>query len=311
MNFLMCKPTFFDVTEKDQYGNEHMDPNNRPNKKWALSEWEDLVRIYEMLGVNIHFIEPVPGLVDMTFTANCGITFIEPIRKRKTILLSKFRPARRRTETVHFEHYFRAVLHYDTTRTWNEYYFEGAGDVIPFGDSLLAGYGFRTSKEMMSELHSVTGKKIIPLELKKPDTGDKILYHLDTTMIVMDTPTRPTIIVFKGAFTDESYTRLTQEVQRQSGRLLEAEYEDAAGLALNAVVLERRQIALSESCSRETKTLTKHYAQIKSLLKDTNRVCNGVIVTSDTASNHLLRSIEECGYYPITTPLGEFRSSVK
>jgi len=305
MDVLMCEPTYFDVLVKDPYGNTHMNPNNKPDVEHAFEEWAPLVKVYRALGIIARFINPVPGLFDMTFTANCGFTFIK--NARKYVLLSNFRPERRRREKECFEFYFRNTLGYSTISLVNGIlYFEGAGDALPFAGTILAGHGFRTSEKTIPYLAEHTGKTVIPLELKKPDEGDTIPYHLDTTMIVIDSFNEPTIIVYRGAFTDSSYTALEQEVRSRAGHLFEASYQDFATLALNATVIPKRDIILDKSLAEYDATIKNHCKNIASRMDDQNVEFRGVIVTSDTASDDLLDTIRSCGYYPITLPLGEF-----
>ena len=305
MNILRCKPTCFDVLEEDKHGNKHMNPNDRPNKGRAIADWERLSRVDRMLGISDYFIEPEPGFVDMTFTANCGFTF-----KRadgvKNIILSNFRPERRQKEQDYFERYFRTVLGYSTIRISDMFYFEGAGDAIPFDNAILLGHGFRTSRNMIDQLGDLTGKMIIPLELKKPDEGDKILYHLDTTMIVIDNPSERIIFAYRGAFTDASWALLKYEVEKRAGHLLEATYDDAANLALNAIIVNKSDISLDEKQTYGDEILTRHYEYICNALRNENKDFKGVIITANTASNRLLQDVYAWGYYPITLPLGEF-----
>jgi N-dimethylarginine dimethylaminohydrolase len=169
MDVLMCKPTYFDVLEKDKHGNTDMDPLNRPDVDLALTQWTQLVDLYRALGVTVHLINPVQGLPDMTFTANPVFTFTGK-NSHKYAMLANFRPERRRAEKEYFDSFFKNILGYTTISIPPELYFEGAGDAIPFGDVIFVGYGFRTAKETLKHLAVIeimTGKKIVPLELKK------------------------------------------------------------------------------------------------------------------------------------------------
>ncbi|MBI2109373.1 MAG: hypothetical protein HYT93_04365 [Parcubacteria group bacterium] len=314
----MIQPTYLNVTEKDKHGNLHMDPDNKPNLPKAIPQWKRLAEgAYIMLGVVGHFMNPVPGLPDMTFTANGAFTFIGK-DGRKYMIRSKFRPERRKGEERYFESYFMHTLHYAVINIWtdeygtknkNPIYFEGAGDAIPFGDAILMGYGFRTSYGMARELRAISGKRVIPLKLQKGDEGDKILYHLDTTMIVIDDPLEKIIIAYKHAFSKYSWNCLVREVKRQKGTLIEASYGDAAGLALNAVVIPTKEIILNETHAQKDPLLYSHFQNIKAAIKDKEKNFKGVIITSDTASQELLNIINNLGYYPLTLPLGEFLKS--
>src|SRR5215813_13100652 len=67
--FLMCRQTYFAVTYKI---NPWMDPSAPYDTSLAISQWESLVSAYRMLGHELEFIEPLPGLPDMVFAANGG-----------------------------------------------------------------------------------------------------------------------------------------------------------------------------------------------------------------------------------------------
>ncbi|MDP3725579.1 MAG: arginine deiminase-related protein [bacterium] len=290
----MCKPLYFDVTEKDEHGNTHMNPLNRPSKALALEQHEKLVALYKELGLTVEFIEPVEGLRDMTFAANCGIVFTKGSftttqGKKWCFLSSNFRPERRRGEKEHYRSFFQKRNYY-VLELDPHIFFEGSGDVIPFtNDVLFVGYGFRTSQEATLEISAKTGKIVIPLELQKSGEGTAVQYHLDTAMTVLPGKC-PTVIVYPGCFTNASYRVLRQEVKRYDGVLVEATYADAASLALNTTVIPIAEIPLPRRASLPKK-------------------CKGVVVTADTASQELLNIFARLGYRPQTTPLSEFIKS--
>jgi len=215
MDVLMCKPTYFDILEKDAYGNTHMDPNNRPDPVRAYTQWDHLVSVYNMLGVGVHLVDPVPHLPDMTFTANCGFTFSGEDLHRY-IVLSNFRPERRRREKEVFNSFFQETLGYSTINIPPKLYFEGAGDVIPLGNVVLAGYGFRTMQDTPRYLEKIIDKRVLPLKLKRPNFGDVAPYHLDTTMVVFSR-NDCVVVVYPDALTTESRALLKDEVLKQGG----------------------------------------------------------------------------------------------
>ncbi|MEK7179209.1 MAG: arginine deiminase-related protein [Patescibacteria group bacterium] len=303
LQVLMCRPTHFDVTEKDKHGNTHMDPARRPDRARAHEQYEALLHIYAALGIRVVFVEPGHGLTDMTFTANCGFVFGNS--NKKSVVLSNFRPERRRGEQELFSLFFPEQLGYKTLFLPPSVYFEGSGDAIPFGDAVFVGHGFRTSHEAIPYLRAMTGKPIIPLKLKKSAEGNAIQYHLDTAMSVFED--ERIVIAYRGAFTEKSYARLKRAVAEAKGKLFEAAYEDAASLALNTVVVPKKDIAPGNG-GRALFSMRRGMGILLALESDTPRF-RGVAITSDTASAGLLRTIETCGYYPITVPLGEFIKS--
>ncbi len=287
MRVLKCLPTFFDVLEKDKHGNTHMDPLNRPDKALALEQHEKLFSLDDWFGITVESIDPVPRLVDMTFTANCGVMFEKG--GEHCVLLSNFRPQRRRGEQIHYERFF-TERGYRVKKLPRGVFFEGAGDALPLtNDTLLVGFGFRTSREAIPHISAITGKRVVALELKRPEKGEDILYHLDTAMTVF-TGERPSVVIYPGAFTEEAYMTLLLEIMKHEGVLYEASYEDAINLALNAIVIPIAEIPLSR----------------RTLLP---KKCRGVVITADTASEELIEIFRKIGYHTVVTPLSEFIKS--
>lgn len=287
MRALMCPPTFFDVLEKDKYGNMHMDPENKPDTRLAMEQWEKLVARHEKWGISPVFIDPVQGLPDMSFTANCGFVFEKD--GEPAVILSNFRPERRRGEKEHYRAFFRDVLKYRIFELPDGIFFEGAGDAIPFGNIILMGYGFRTSLEAAPLVSEITGKAVLPLALTKQPFGRKTLYHLDTTMIVCNRDDR-LIVAYPNAFDRASLHNLSEGVKKQVGHLFAASYKNAVNIALNSVVIP--------------KSVMNEIARAQ--LDDSMR---GVVTTADTANDALLHDIRECEYEPDVTPLSEFIKS--
>ena len=87
----------------------------------------------------IEVLEPQPGLPDLVFTANLGIV------DGDTFVAARMRHPERRRRAAHAERWFRAHG-FDgpppAARTSSQ---EGAGDALPFGDTLVAGYRSRSS----------------------------------------------------------------------------------------------------------------------------------------------------------------------
>jgi N-dimethylarginine dimethylaminohydrolase len=58
---------------------------------------------------------------------------------------------------------------------------EGEGDLLLVGNTILAGYGFRSSIESHREVADVFGREVVSLKLVDPR-----FYHLDTAISVLD-----------------------------------------------------------------------------------------------------------------------------
>ncbi len=288
MQVLLCSPHYFDVPEFDPQ-NKHMDPYARPDLARALAQHDELVNVYHYLGINVYLIRPIPKLVDMTFTANLG--FIH----NKKVLLSNFTPARRREESDHFGSFLRKLGYLPYTIPQG-IFFEGAGDAIPFRGKILCGYGFRTSLGALSYLERLMEKEVVPLELRDPGEGKRILYHLDTTGIFMEDI--ETVIAYPGAFTKSALRRL-----EKIANIIPASYEDANNLALNAVVLPKTEISgqFDKVPNENSSTALMALGMWPEL--------RGVVVTSALASKALKDKIERCKYFPVAVELDEFLKS--
>ncbi len=66
---LMCKPTHYTVSYRI---NPWMHPEEPTDTSKAVEQWQSLVDVYEQLGFDISYIEPIEGLPDMVYAANGG-----------------------------------------------------------------------------------------------------------------------------------------------------------------------------------------------------------------------------------------------
>ena len=66
---LMCKPDFYTVSYRI---NPWMHPEEPTDTSKAVEQWESLVAVYEQLGFDISYIDPIDGLPDMVYAANGG-----------------------------------------------------------------------------------------------------------------------------------------------------------------------------------------------------------------------------------------------
>ncbi len=171
MRFLMCPPEYFDVTYEI---NPWMRVANGPDAAKAQAQWAALYDILtQEVGADVSLLTPQPGLPDMVFTANAGLT------KGEYFLPSRFRHAERQGEVAFFiqwmlENGFELrPLTEDIAGA-----FEGEGDALFYGDTLLAGYGQRSDEAACVGAGTVLGVPVLPLRLT-----DSRWYHLDTCLI--------------------------------------------------------------------------------------------------------------------------------
>ena len=66
-HYLMCPPTYFDVTYSI---NPWMDPSGQVDRARAMRQWSGLVDAYRSTGHRVDLLEPLADLPDMVYAAN-------------------------------------------------------------------------------------------------------------------------------------------------------------------------------------------------------------------------------------------------
>ena len=221
MAILMCRPDHFGVEYEI---NPWMHVANRVDRERAVQQWEALRRAYIELGQDLVLAEPVPGLPDMVFTANAGVV------RGDVAVLSHFRHPERQGEESHWEKVFEAQG-FEVVRPPREVSFEGAGDALFVGDTLFAGYGFRTDREAHCLVAKALGVDVVSLELVDPR-----FYHLDTCFCPLN---EQTVIFAPEAFSPRS----ARTVRKLVAHVIEVPTHVAAGFACNAIALGNRVIS--------------------------------------------------------------------
>jgi N-dimethylarginine dimethylaminohydrolase len=232
-HFLMCPPTYFDVTYRI---NPWMHPEGRVDRRLAMRQWEALRQAYLVAGHDVDVIEPIDGLPDMVFAANGG--FVVDGRA----VLAKFRFPERLAEAPAFAEWFtRSGLISVATSAINE----GEGDFLVAGDVILAGTGFRTDRAAHAEVRALLGRSVVSLELI-----DERYYHLDTALAVLsDTE----IAYYPEAFSPDSRSLLRDLFPDA----LLATTDDAGAFGLNAVS-DGRRVFLPAGARQLERQLVEH-----------------------------------------------------
>ncbi|WP_308491915.1 dimethylargininase [Microbacterium terrisoli] len=167
--YLMCKPAYFTVSYEINPWMHKADPTDTPK---AVRQWQTLYDTYLSLGHDVEVIDPIEGLPDMVYTANGGF-----IIDGKALGV-RFSVGERRGEEQPFMDWFGShgfeVVEPIATQ-------EGEGDILLAGDTILAGYGFRSSIESHREIADVFDREVVSLHLVNPN-----FYHLDTAIAVLD-----------------------------------------------------------------------------------------------------------------------------
>jgi N-dimethylarginine dimethylaminohydrolase len=223
---LMCPPEYFGIEYEI---NPWMDRARGVDHQRAVAQWQCL---YETLtgpvGAAVELIDPRPGLPDMVFTANAGLV------SGKRFIPSRFRHAVRAGEEPFFRQWFEA-REFEVLPLPEGCIFEGAGDALACGETLYAGYHFRSHVHSHREVSRLLNQRVLSLELTDPR-----FYHLDTCFCPLDADSA---IYYPGAFDRYAQQVLASGIRR----LVAAPPEDAALFGCNAVVVDRH-VVLNAGC---------------------------------------------------------------
>jgi N-dimethylarginine dimethylaminohydrolase len=221
MAILMCRPDHFGVEYEI---NPWMHVDNQVDRSRADEQWSALHDVYTSLGQDVVLVDPVPGLPDMVFTANAGVVW------NGRAVLSRFRHAERQGEESHWQALFEAQG-FELFLPPREVPFEGAGDALFVGDTLFAGYGFRTERASHRFVGKALGVEVVPLELVDPR-----FYHLDTCFCPLN---EQTVMFAAEAFSPNS----ARTIRRLVPHVIEVPSEVAAGFACNAMAVGNRVVS--------------------------------------------------------------------
>jgi N-dimethylarginine dimethylaminohydrolase len=217
----MCPPDYYGIEYEI---NPWMHREVASDPTLSVRQWWSLRDTLRDLGVRIETLEPIAGLPDLVFTANAGIVF------HKLFIVSRFRFGVRQGESPHFERWARENGFEAATLPGTNTYFEGAGDALFCGETLFAGYRFRSDVRSHQWVADRLGVEVLPLELVDPR-----FYHLDTCFCPLS---EGEAIYYPGAFDDYGRSVLRDRV----ARLIEVSGEEAASFSCNAVVVGRHVV---------------------------------------------------------------------
>src|SRR5262249_39340136 len=196
----------------------------------ARRQWSALVETLTDLGTRVERLAPVPGLPDLVFTANAGLVYHD------RVLVSRFRYGVRQAETPVLEGWFRSAG-FRAESLPEGMYFEGAGDALFCGETLFAGYRYRSDARSHQWIGDRLGVEVLPLELVDPR-----FYHLDTCFCPL---ADGEAIYYPGAFDDYGRSVLRERVRN----LIPVSSEEAVSFSCNAVVVGRA-VVLNEGAPK-------------------------------------------------------------
>jgi N-dimethylarginine dimethylaminohydrolase len=145
----------------------------------ARDQWEALMATLRAAGAEVVVMEPRPEVPDLVFTANAGLV------NGGQFVPSHFRHPERQPETEVDAAWF-AEQGWRVDRLPDDLDHEGAGDALPFTPPgartvLLSGYSYRSDAPAATELSTLLGCPVRPIQLVDPR-----LYHLDITFCPLD-----------------------------------------------------------------------------------------------------------------------------
>lgn len=232
---LMCPPEYYGIEyEINPWMNRRVSSDPEESRR----QWRALRDTLAGLGAVVELIDPVLGLPDLVFTANAGLVY------RDLFLSSRFRYGERQGESPVFDRWF-ADHGFAVEHTPDDHHFEGAGDALFCGDTLFAGYRFRSDARTMQWVGDRLGVEVLPMELVDPR-----YYHLDTCFC----PIAPDAAVyFPGAFDEYGRSVLWDRIRT----LIEVSAEEAFSFSCNAVVVGR-SVVLNSGAPKLARSLERH-----------------------------------------------------
>ena len=229
---LMCPPDYFGIEYEI---NPWMNVRVGSDPERARRQWNALHETLQELGVVVDLLEPVTGLPDLVFTANAGLVHHD------RFISSRFRFGVRQGESPHFEAWARR-RGLEVVGLPEGWLFEGAGDALFCGETLFAGYRFRSDVRSHQWVGERLGVEVLPMELVDPR-----FYHLDTCFC----PLAPDwALYYPGAFDEYGRSVLRDRIPN----LIEVAAEEAVSFSCNAVVVGRT-VVLNEGAPKLAATL--------------------------------------------------------
>ncbi len=248
---LMCRPTHYTIAYEI---NPWMSLRRQVRRHTALRQWNALHHLLtRTLGVRVRLLPAQPNLPDLVFTANAGLM------AGGRLIRSNFRYPERQGEEPVIERYARR-LGCQVIRLPRPLTFEGEGDALWMGETLVYGFRFRSDAPVHEHLSRILRKRVLPVEL-----SDKRFYHLDTCFCPVDAQTA---LWFPRAF-DRYGRRVIESLVRDPIAVSEA---DARRFTCNAIVIGRAvvlQDGFSSALRRQLlrRDLQAHPVELSEFLK--------------------------------------------
>lgn len=218
----MCSPDYFRV---DYAINPWMKIGS-VNKKEATTQWLNLKNILQSMNINVKVIKQERNLPDMVFSADQGLL------RNNNFIVSNFHYKERQEEVKHYLPFLEKL---DLTLNClpKNYYFEGNGECVWYGEKLFVGTGFRNSNNVCKFISKFLDVEVICLELTDPR-----FYHLDTCLFALN---GETAFYVPQAFSSKSRKILS----RQISNLIKIKNSESLNFAANSLVTDHHVITQS------------------------------------------------------------------
>lgn len=204
---LMCPPDYFDI----EYSiNPWMKIGDAVDKSLAFSQWRQLIGILEGLGDEIRYIDPAPGLPDMTFAGDGGLVW------KNRFVPSNFLHPERQGEAELYARWFERNG-FEIFRIPEGIRFEGLGDVVFHEGLAFFGYGCRSDERALGYLAQAIPELNVLGRLKIVDDH---YFHLAMALSFIDADT---LLYYPPAFSADSVNLL----RRTARNLIEVGDVDA------------------------------------------------------------------------------------
>ncbi|MEW1908773.1 arginine deiminase-related protein [Kitasatospora sp. NPDC085895] len=216
--FLLRDPEHFRIEFEI---NPWMATGSQPSPELARAEWEALGAALRKAGGVVHTAPSDPDWPDMVFPTDTAVV------SGGRFLRSRFSRPERGGEA-------RLAAEWLTGNGWQEIRTAGwdaaarleGGDVLAFGERLLAGHGMRSTAQAHAGLAAAFGREVVPVRLVDPR-----FYHLDMSVCPLDDRRA---LVFPGAWDGESRRRLLDLVPEP----LVVTEQEALTFCVNSVVID-------------------------------------------------------------------------
>jgi N-dimethylarginine dimethylaminohydrolase len=241
--YVMVRPDHFRI---DYAINPFMDLADQPAAHRAMAQWVDLVSTIERLGGTVEVVPQRPDAPDMVYAMNLGLGVVRPSGSAH-VVMSHMRYAERRMEALSAQRWFErsgrstSYVGRDGVGAHLE-----AGDVFPWGDALVAGFGPRTEELALKHLAADLGVRVRGVRITHP-----AMYHLDLAFCPLD---ERRAMVAPGAFDAESASALLELVPEP---LVLGDDEALTTFCANSIVIDRTVVMPAGAPERVTAQLTE------------------------------------------------------